>query len=297
MNNIPVVYSAHHASSDFGYKDFNGRCALTPEQRIRFSDYGTDITVPQNGITPPLVARWSRGIVDLNGAGKTQFKDKDFGKTPDGWGSMPNPLWLPGMGHTEIEKAEIVRDIYDPYYQQIIDNLRSLERHKYLLVFAWDNTADYCIGEEENGYKTWMPDFIVSNRGAENSPQKDLTGACKDEETSCEPAFLEEFATQLHRTLKRWGLPDDVRTNFVYRGGNITRTFSHRRNPDIDVQAHVESLQLEYNTKITHDQRTLEAFPDRIDGVRLATEAAMAETYKNVGPQMIGLPRTPDSLR
>jgi N-formylglutamate amidohydrolase len=296
MDQLPIVYSAHHASDDFGYKDFSERCVLDPLQRARFSDYGTDITVPQHGITPALIAQYSRGIVDLNGTGKTQFKDKDFAKTEDGWGSEPNALWLPGKGHTDAEKADIVREIYDPYYQQIIDDLRSLERHKYLLVFAWDNTADYCIGEEENGGKVWMPDFVVSNRGAENSANKDTTGACKGEETSCEPAFLEEFVIQLHHALKRWGLPDDVRTNLVYRGGNITRTFSHRRNPDIDVQAQVESLQLEYNTKITHDQRTLEPYWDRMDALRLATEAAMAETYKNVGPQLIGLPGIPESL-
>ena len=45
---VPVIYTAHHASHD--YDRFANRVALTPEQQIRFSDYGTDVTVPINGL-------------------------------------------------------------------------------------------------------------------------------------------------------------------------------------------------------------------------------------------------------
>jgi hypothetical protein len=37
---VPVIYTAHHASYDFG--EFEDRVALTAEQKLRFSDYGTE---------------------------------------------------------------------------------------------------------------------------------------------------------------------------------------------------------------------------------------------------------------
>ena len=38
------IFSAHHASSDFDH--YSDRRAVTPEEQIRFSDYGKDIASP-----------------------------------------------------------------------------------------------------------------------------------------------------------------------------------------------------------------------------------------------------------
>lgn len=60
---VPVIYTAHHASADFG--EFVDRSALHVEQRLRFSDYGTDETVPLNGLAA-FIAERSRALGDLN---------------------------------------------------------------------------------------------------------------------------------------------------------------------------------------------------------------------------------------
>lgn len=284
MERIPVVYSAHHASDNFSYEDFGGRCALTSEQRKRFSDYGTDETVPQHGLVPPFISCWSRGIVDLNNPDDWSkcFKVGDFAKDTDCFTPRPHAIWIPGRAPTSEEKVRIMQEIYYPYYAAILANLRKLEPYRNLLVVGWDNTADYGIGTNEAGARVFMPAFVVSNRGTEGNGQPDTSGSLKGEVTTCDPQILELFAHNLRCALREQGMPDEVCMNLVYRGGNIPRTFTHRRTPSLDVQAHVQSLQLEYNTKITHDQVTLEPYPGEIAKLRIAVERAMRETYVNL---------------
>ena len=138
---LPIQISAHHASSTFGV--FSDRCALTSEQRVRYSDYGSAETAPRDGIQEPLVAMFSRGVVDLNRApdSKTLFPEKDFGK-PE-----PNAIWKPDQGLSLKDRMAIRKSIYEAYHTQLLESIQSFSRPG--LVVAWDNTAHYHIGKNE----------------------------------------------------------------------------------------------------------------------------------------------------
>lgn len=292
MEEFPIVYSAHHASDDFGYKDFSERCALTPEQRLRFSDYGTGLTVPRHGAAHPLLSRYSRGIVDLNNPDDWSkcFKTEDFGKSSDGMTSQPNKIWLPGKEPTDGEKAGIMAELYYPYYKALLGSLQELERQKCkrLLVVGWDNTADYNIGKNKAKEDVWMPTTIVSNGGVEEGTEVDPE---KGKPTLCEPQFAQAYADYLQQALRRYRFPDDVHLNLVYKGGNIPETFTHRRNPDLEVDADVQSIQLEYNTKLTHDQKTLAPNHLAIQQLRVAAEEAMRDAWLEFQPQKTVVPQ------
>ena len=76
---LPVIYTAHHASHDF--REFSDRCALSDEERVRFSDYGTDETVARNGLAT-LIAAHSRALGDLNRAPDDpgRFQEEDYAR-------------------------------------------------------------------------------------------------------------------------------------------------------------------------------------------------------------------------
>ena len=95
---VPVIYSAHHASYDFG--TFADRCALLPEERKRYCDLGTEQTVPRNGIQT-FIGEYSRGLIDLNRApdAPTLFPEYDFARP------KPHPIWREGEGLSEEERA------------------------------------------------------------------------------------------------------------------------------------------------------------------------------------------------
>jgi N-formylglutamate amidohydrolase len=58
-----IIYAAHHASHVF--HELAERCALSEDEKIRFSDYDTAETVPQIGIAT-IIAKLSRALGDLN---------------------------------------------------------------------------------------------------------------------------------------------------------------------------------------------------------------------------------------
>lgn len=123
------------------------------------------------------------------------------------------------------------------------------------LVVAWDNTANYFIGKNLAGEDIIMPSFVLSNRGAENSAD------ASDEPTSYDPQLLTTPAQYFALELEQHGIPNDIHLNLVYCGGFITRQYSSRRHSAELLQqgiTHtVQSLQLGYNTKLTHCQQTL----------------------------------------
>lgn len=262
---VPVIYTAHHASHDFG--EFEDRVALTDEQKFRFSDYGTDLTLPTNGLLA-IVADKSRGLGDLNRNPDDpgRFQSQDYHQ-PD-----RHNIWKPGQELTEDEKAFCQNNFYDPFHNQIIDSLKARSEPTY--VVAWDNTAHYKIGDYTHGKHHMMRPFILSNRGAENSAD-----AGPDEPTSCDPAFLRLLAGLFKTELEARGLPNEVLLNFVMRGGYICRRYSTLRNADelqsLGVTAPVQSLQLEYDTIITHDQVTLEPKPGNISDLKSAFSHAI----------------------
>ncbi|MEO5949175.1 MAG: N-formylglutamate amidohydrolase [Candidatus Saccharimonas sp.] len=264
---VPVIYTAHHASHDF--HELQSRCALSDEEVIRFSDYGTDLTVPRNGLAA-LIAEHSRALGDLNrnpdDAGR--FQDRDYAK-PD-----RHPIWLPGMGLTDTEKEALHQRFYVQFHRALTETIVNAD--KPLLVVAWDNTANYLIGKNDTGDEVTMPGFVLSNRGCEES------GKQGEEHISCEPELLERLAEEFRNELTKRDLPHDVHMNLVYKGGYVARTYSTLRNElsltEGGITHPVQSLQLEYNTAITHDQVTLAPNLEAIRLLREAFEAAIEAT-------------------
>jgi len=264
---VPVIYTAHHASHDFA--DFNSRVALSDEQKIRFSDYGSNLTVPLNGIAV-IVADKSRALGDLN----RSPTDPDRFQTQDYAQPIRNDIWKPNEGLSDLEKANCQRNFYEPFHQAIIDKLK--ERDELTFVVAWDNTAHYLIGDYASGKTHLMKPFILSNRGGDNSPEAE-----SDEPTSCDPKFMRILAREFAVELGERGLPSQVLLNFVMKGGYICSQYSSLRNKDVlqklGVMSEVQSLQLEYDTIITHDQITLLPKNDNIKAMREAFSKAIAK--------------------
>ncbi|MCU0667077.1 MAG: N-formylglutamate amidohydrolase [Patescibacteria group bacterium] len=244
--NVPVIYSAHHASHEYG--GFSERVALTEGQCERFSDYGTAITVPLNGLWT-LIAMCSRALGDLNRApdSPTLFPEKDFGKPK-------NNIWLPGLELTDLEKIELIGKLHKPYHEKIVDLLA--QRNQPTFVVAWDNTANYPIGRNEAGEVVTMPPIILSNRGSEESAHAHDGG-----QTSCDPVFMELLADYFRIELEKRQLPHEIHLNLVFKGGYVCSRYSTSSNQTeleaIGISTVVQSLQVEYNTAITHDQETL----------------------------------------
>ena len=276
---LPILYSAHHASHDFG--KFRKRTALTSEQRVRYSDYGTDFTVPKHGIEKPLIATHSRGVIDLNREPDSPalFPTKDFGKP------TPNEIWWPGQELTEQERAEVRRNIYDAYHEALMQKVRGFKRPG--LVVAWDNTAHYEISNAATKEREMMSPFILSNRGTRDSADMaDVTELDARNETirttTCDPRFLEEFAIELRKSLKKFGLPDEVFLNRVYKGGYIGEHYNTRRHPELNIDQALHSFQVEYDTLLTNDQQTLTPNFGNMIKLRLAGEQATRNTYANL---------------
>ena len=271
---LPIIYTAHHASHDFG--EFSERVALSEEQKIRFSDYGTDLTVPTNGIVA-IVAERSRALGDLNRDPDEpgRFQTQDYGQRGDQ--DDRHDIWKSGEGLTEEEKNYCQSTIYEPFHQTIVDQLRG--RSDLTFVVAWDDTAHYRIGDYENGKNAMMKPFILSNRGLEGSG---LAGT--DEPTSCDPQLLALLADNFATSLGQRGLPDEVLINYVFKGGYITRRYSTLRNKEdlekLGVSCDVQSFQLEYDTQITHDQKTLEPKTENIKALKKAFSEAIAKTVQ-----------------
>lgn len=250
---VPVIYTAHHASSNFG--EFSKRTALSAEQRLRFSDYGTSETVATNGIAT-LVATRSRALGDLNRYPNDPglFPDQDFSRP------QRQDIWLPGQELSEAEKAACKSIHYNPFHNKILDLLRN--RDSQTFVVAWDNTADYAIGKNAEGSDVNMPSFILSNQGKEARAD-----GPEGEATTCDPDFLVLLGEYMCETLAGAGLPNDIHLNLVYKGGYICRRYNTFRNADeleeLGIQSPAQSLQVEYNTAITHDQETLQKIPGR----------------------------------
>jgi hypothetical protein len=72
--------------------------------------------------------------------------------------------------------------------------------------------------------------------------------------------------------------------NFVLKGGYITRRYSTLRNSsdlaELGISCPVQSLQLEYDMAITHDQLSLEPKPDNIKALKEAFSVAIASSIK-----------------
>jgi len=267
---VPVIYTAHHASHDFG--EFTERVALTEEQRIRFSDYGTSETVPLHGIAT-IVTERSRALGDLNRDpdDSGRFQGQDYGQP------QKHDIWKEGQELTEAEKQFCHANFYEPFHSEIVRLLASQEGPA--MVVAWDNTAHYVIGNSERGESVTMKPFVLSNCGAEESAHPN-----SQEPTSCEPEFLELLSEIFAKELFKQGLPNEIHLNLVMKGGYICRQYSTLRNESElktkGINIPVQSLQVEYDTVITHDQVTLEPIPEKITSLRLAFTNAISRAYK-----------------
>jgi N-formylglutamate amidohydrolase len=265
---LPIIYTAHHASHNFG--DFSSRCALSQEERVRFSDYGTDLTVPQNGTV--IVSEYSRGIVDLN---RPSDKNKSIFPEQDYSHPVRNNIWKDGQAPTQEEQIQIKKNVYDAYHKRILDAIEKQEGPT--LVIAWDNTAQYDIGENEQGTAQQMKPFILSNRGGEESayPSKTL-----GESVSCDPELLLKVVEIFKEKATTYDLPSEVHLNLVMKGGYITQRYSSLRHKDLPTNYPVQSFQMEYSTALTHDQKTLKVNKIAITNLQKCWEQVFSDVYQ-----------------
>ena len=130
------------------------------------------------------------------------------------------------------------------------------------------------IGRDVSGNDVSMPTFILSNRG-----RQDAAGPNDDEVVSCSPRLLEKIQIALINQLKSRGLPHNVRLYTVFRGGYICRRYTTISNPDTlaagGITVPVESLQVECNIALTHDQRSLAPDQEKMIRLRAAFTAAI----------------------
>lgn len=270
---LPIIYSAHHASPNF--HSWSKRCVLTTEQRLRFSDYGTSLTVPENGILT-LRGKYSRGIIDLNRdiGHERLFPNTDYSKP------KKNPIWKKGYDLQKEEKVEIIQKIYTPYHNKIMRAIRSFGRAG--IVIAWDNTAYYPIGKNEQGKEQMMKSFILSNQGAEGFFDVSSEEKKKGELPTCNPQFLEEFVMYFKRSLSKRKLPTEIYLNHVFKGGHVAERYNTYRHPDkLNVSYGVQSFQIEYDMSITHDSQTLIPKYDVIVSLREAFEEAIENVLES----------------
>ena len=266
-NQVPVIYTAHHASHDFG--EFDDRVALTQEQKIRFSDYGTDLTVPVNGLAT-IISEKSRALGDLNHepGDAAGFQLYDYNQP------NRNEIWKKGLELTLGEMEYCTEKFYEPFHEAITDQLRN--RSELTYVVAWDNTAHYLIGDRDSNERVMMRPFILSNRGTEGDAQ-----AAPNETVSCDPEFLTSLAKLFSSKLQSYGLPSEVLCDYVYKGGYICRLYNTRRNKSFlekkGVKCEVQSLQLEYDASITHDPISLAPNLTNINSIKQAFTEAIIE--------------------
>jgi hypothetical protein len=293
-----TIWSAHHASHSFfdaqNGVDYRSRCALTPLQQEKLSDYGTDITVPTNGVLT-MRSQLNRALGDLNRKKDNAFRPQDFGKIfRDGrWHADKHDIWLPGQQPTDAEKEQLLTMYWDPYYARILEELRRAKRP--MVVVAFDNTANYKIGENTDGSDRIMMNIDVANDGAKGKPGLDEKGEERKLITTCDPKFLQEFAYQLSRALREQGLRDDVTRNEYddeefNQCGDLAKHFNTRGNV-LDVPNEVQAIQIEYNTFLTHliQDHALVADFDAMVKLRIAIERAMYATYVCTLPHNVGV--------
>ncbi len=174
-----------------------------------------------------------------------RFQSQDYGQP------TRHNIWKPDNELNDEDKLFCQNKFYVSFHQEIIDRLKA--RKDLTFVMAWDNTAHYNIGVNSMGEPQTMRPFILSNRGLENSSYSN-----ENEPTSCDPKFLELLAQKFSPALREKGLPSEVLLNFVFKGGYICRRYNTSRNTDaltkLGVTCDVQSLQLEYDAAITHDQ-------------------------------------------
>jgi N-formylglutamate amidohydrolase len=269
---LPVIYTAHHAGIEFG--EYSERTLLDETERIAMSDFGTDITVPRNGIST-LVATHSRALVDLHRGpdDPARFYERtsprEFGK----------PIWKPGQQPTPQERNAIHEQIWRPFHEAIHEQLRTTPADK--IVVAWDNAGPYKIGNSEAGTEVWMKPFILSNHGREG-----FGSAHAGESTSCSPELLEILAEKLRTALAHNGLPNEVHLNLVFRGGYIAEHYNTLKHEaelrERGVEGEVHSLMVEYDGSNFTNQDTMEPLGEKPAALRDAFSRAMAETCELV---------------
>ncbi len=282
-----VIYSAHHANTGFG--KFSDRVALERgEQRIRYSDYYSGMSVPHGVAT--LRSNYSRGLVDLNRP-LSGHKDLDFVMSEDLFPTKDfgrphrRDIWIPGQEPTVNERIDIHERVYRGYMKKLLKAVEAANDRPTIVV-AWDSSSEGPIGVEPDGSERVLPSIILSNDGNRNS------GGITDKErergivTTCDPKFLEELATQLRITLEQNGLPNDVRLNYLDdvpndEVGGIVRTFNTHTNPDLKkrLKHSVDALQVEYNAQMLSHYDTLKFDKQKAVALRIAFETAMNRTY------------------
>jgi N-formylglutamate amidohydrolase len=255
----PVIYTVEHASANL--HRFAERCALSPNDVRRFSDYDTELTVPSTNATATVISGHSRALGDANRPPNNEelFPLQDFGKPR-------NNVWLPGRELTKSEQRALRKKYYDPYHNAIISQLKK---------------APPELAINDDGKPVMMPSIILSNRGLPD------TAEIGDELVTCNPELLRSLGFELSKQLGLAGLASDVCLNYVFKGGYATQRYSSLRNSgelkSLGIGNFVQSLQVEYNTRLTNDQKSLEPNLMAMRALSSAFEKALAITLEVVG--------------
>jgi len=276
MRPLPILYSAHHCSAHFG--EFGSRSTLSAEQRKRLSDCGTDLTVPLHG--KAILASYSRGIIDLNRpVGHLDlFRATDFA-------DPPNRIWHPWQEPTPQEQGDIIRRIYQPYHDRLLQCLQELSKGQQpVIVVAWDNMGRYPLRGDGSPRPGLTVPIILSNCGKKGSTDQDEQ---QQELPSCNPALLLALAEEFRHALLARGFPLDIANGIHFnlpgfKGGYVCEHYTTLRHPDLPVAATVQSLQVEYDAALTHDLRTLQTNYSAISRLQQAFSSAMERAYANL---------------
>jgi hypothetical protein len=265
-----VIYSVHHDSSSFravGGLKLANRTALTRRERKERCDYGSRFTVPQNG-GQRFVSERTRLFGDLNRAPdhpglfveESSYNGKNL------------KVWKPGQELTKAEKEFLFREVWSKYHAKLAAAVGKLDGPG--LVVGWDNTEKNIIGKDEAGRDVEMPAIILSNGGLEGSPTNPEGIVTND------PDFMLELLYQLQLAFQYYNIPghDNMFLNLVYRGGYVPKHYNSNMNQELGTNHKVQSVQIEYNTDLTHDQDNLKPDAIKIERLRKAAERAMYQT-------------------
>mgnify|MGYP001109138491 CR=1 FL=1 len=174
---------------------------------------------------------------------------------------------------------------YSEYYELIEKAAQASTKKRKTLEISWHNTGDYVIGNDAEGNPIQMPDIVLSNLGDENRPDT----ADPSKTVSCDPDLLMTLSDNFAAELAGAGMPVTSTVNYGFSGGYETQRYSSDRNPrDFRGKHSLQALQVEYNTKLTHNNETLEEIPGRLVLIKGSFERALIKTLDDGEMRKLG---------
>jgi N-formylglutamate amidohydrolase len=313
---LPLIISAPHASSRI-LKDFLHRTPLGANEweRLNYVDNTTaEIKIPNAMFA--IQGEVSRAMGDLNRARENAFeRENTFTQLP---------LWYLGQELSDEEKEILLKKYRDPYYQAIERAIQKTN-HQWLFMDVHNTGALALtdlyeqgspittlgkkefylrnIAEKGKNREVYMPPFILSNRGAVGTGERE--GTEDSDYLSCSPDLLMEAKAILSRNpeieklILNYYAPmlsnpsilagtkqqiedfiaDPVKINFAgirAKKGTLTTHFG-------DPKYGGNALQLEYHRGMCVDERTHTANPRDVEILRKGIQEMIRKILPNIG--------------